>query len=273
MTTEPSDLSTLVAALRAGDPSALQALYELYAAPLVRFSAFRLGDAEAAQDVVQEVFIQVWQHARTFEDRGEAALVAWLYTIANHVVINHLRRRRRRPSVSLDATGDGAPLQGMDLAHTVCEREALRAALAQLSPLQQQVIALRFTARADHRRNGGGAGAAGRGDQGAAASRAAAPPPAVDRRARPRGAAAAGRAACLVCVSPAARAAGGTSVLTRGACLLEPRVPVRRDARVAPSAAAAPESSGRRDPRWRSQSLASSAARAAPAPSRARRRR
>ena len=84
MTTEPSDLSALVAALRAGDPSALQALYELYAAPLLRFSAFRLGEAEAAQDVVQEVFIQVWQHARTFEYRGEAALVAWLYTIANH---------------------------------------------------------------------------------------------------------------------------------------------------------------------------------------------
>ena len=32
----------------------------------------------------------------------------------------------------------------MDLAHTVCEREALREALAQLSPLQQQVIALRY---------------------------------------------------------------------------------------------------------------------------------
>ena len=146
MTTEPFDLSALIAALRAGDASAMQALYERYAPQLYRYSLFRLGDAEAAQDIVQEVFVQVWHGVRTFEYRGDAALVAWLHTIASHAVINHVRKLKRQPTVSLDATGDWQQLHGTDLARAVCERLELRQALAGLSADQHHVVALRYFA-------------------------------------------------------------------------------------------------------------------------------
>ena len=140
------DLAALLAHLRAGDASAMQALYERYAPQLYRYCLFRLGDAEAAQEIVQEVFVQVWHGVRTFEYRGDAALVGWLHKIASNAVINQVRKRRRQPTVSLDATGDWSQLHSTDMAGAVCERVELRQALACLSADQQQVVALRYFA-------------------------------------------------------------------------------------------------------------------------------
>ena len=111
-----------------------------------RYCLFRLGDAEAAQEIVQEVFVQVWHGVRTFEYRGDAALVGWLHKIASNAVINQVRKRRRQPTVSLDATGDWSQLHSTDMAGAVCERVELRQALACLSADQQQVVALRYFA-------------------------------------------------------------------------------------------------------------------------------
>ena len=138
------DLAPLLAAIRGGDPSGMQVLYDRYAAGLYRYCLVRLGEAEAAQEVVQDVFLRAWQALGTFDYRGEAALVAWLYTIARHGVISYLRTRK--PQVSLEATGAWAQPQGADVASQVCEREALRQALRELSVVQQQVIALHFFA-------------------------------------------------------------------------------------------------------------------------------
>ena len=140
------DLAALLAHLRAGNPSAMQALYELYAPQLYRYCLFRLGDAEAAQGIVQDVFVQVWHNVRTFEYRGDAALRAWLHNIASNAVINHVRQRQRQPTVSLDAPGDWAPLQA-PIWHARCASGLeLRQAIAGLSADQQQVVALRYVA-------------------------------------------------------------------------------------------------------------------------------
>lgn len=143
---EQPDLSAIVAEITEGDPDAMQALYDLYATQLFRFCLFRIGDPEAAQDVLQEVFVQAWHGLRKFEYRGEAAFVAWLHKIANNAVINHVRKRKRQPSISLSLYSDWPQLHGPDIARSVCERLELRQAVKRLSPDQQHVVALRYFA-------------------------------------------------------------------------------------------------------------------------------
>src|SRR4029078_9352879 len=55
-----------------------------------------LGEAELAEDVVQETFWRVWRRARTFQSgRGKAA--AWIFGIAHTLSWDELRRQRSRP--------------------------------------------------------------------------------------------------------------------------------------------------------------------------------
>lgn len=143
---EQPDLSTLLSLLKSGDTTAMQSLYDLYAAQLLRVCVFRLGEVEAAQEVVQDVFVQAWRGLHKFEYRGEAAFTAWLHTIANNAVMSYLRKHRRQASVSLDADGDWPQLHGTDMARSVCDRLALRQAITRLSPAQQQVVELRYVA-------------------------------------------------------------------------------------------------------------------------------
>jgi RNA polymerase sigma-70 factor (ECF subfamily) len=139
-----SDLSSAIRRAREGQPQALREIYDVYADLLFRYCYSRLHDTEAAQDCVQEIFMKVWKGIKTFEERCEHSLTAWLYTIANHVVVSYLRKHNRRRSLSLSAELQPDTAQLTDLASTICDRLALRQALSQLTNEQQHVITLKF---------------------------------------------------------------------------------------------------------------------------------
>ncbi|HEY0738369.1 MAG TPA: RNA polymerase sigma factor [Herpetosiphonaceae bacterium] len=139
-----SDLSSAIRRAREGQPQALREIYDVYADLLFRYCYSRLHDSEAAQDCVQEIFMKAWKGIKTFEERCEHSLTAWLYTIANNVVVSYLRKYNRRRSLPLSAELRPDITQLTDLASTVCDRIALRQALSQLTDEQQHVITLKF---------------------------------------------------------------------------------------------------------------------------------
>jgi RNA polymerase sigma-70 factor (ECF subfamily) len=104
--TLPSAEAALVAAVVAGSEDALATLYDRHAAVL-HATAFRLtGDRGVAEDVVQEVFLTLWNRADRF-DPSRGSLAAWLGTIARHRAVDRLRAAGRRPQlVALGRTGD-----------------------------------------------------------------------------------------------------------------------------------------------------------------------
>jgi RNA polymerase sigma-70 factor (ECF subfamily) len=70
--------------------------------------AFRLAfamlrDQAAAEGVTQDIFIKVWKALPGYN--GAAAISTWLYTIARNTCLTELKRRARRPAVSLEAPG------------------------------------------------------------------------------------------------------------------------------------------------------------------------
>jgi RNA polymerase sigma-70 factor (ECF subfamily) len=85
--------SALVAGVRAGDEHAMAQLYDRYS-PVVYSVALRvLADTGAAEDVLQEVFLQLWRNPAAF-DSNRGSLGAWLAVIARNRAIDALRKRK-----------------------------------------------------------------------------------------------------------------------------------------------------------------------------------
>src|SRR5919107_921283 len=94
------------------------------------------GDAQAAEDLTQEVFVRAWRRAP--RDVPDAVLRAWLHRTASNLAVDELRRRTRQPLATveqLDAPAADAADDG-----------AAREALAQLTPHDRLVLLLRFHA-------------------------------------------------------------------------------------------------------------------------------
>jgi DNA-directed RNA polymerase specialized sigma subunit, sigma24 homolog len=90
----------LLAALRRGDRQAFAAVIDRCGDTVYHVAYRLLGSREEAEDVLQETFLQAFQHLKDF--RGEARLCTWLYRIAYNLALMRLRRmsRRRSPSTS-----------------------------------------------------------------------------------------------------------------------------------------------------------------------------
>jgi len=139
-----NDLSSAIIRAREGQPQAIHEIYDAYGDLLFRYCYVRLNDREAAQDCVQEVLICVWKGIQAFEYRNDIALLAWLYKIANNIVVSYVRKRKRTYSSPLAAEVLLADPQTFDIAGSVCERLAIQQALSQLTSEQQHVIILKF---------------------------------------------------------------------------------------------------------------------------------
>jgi RNA polymerase sigma-70 factor, ECF subfamily len=87
-----SDLQ-LVKALRSADQAAISALYDRYSSIVYSVALRVLQDTGAAEDVLQEVFMQLWRNPEAF-DASRGNMAAWLAVIARNRAIDSLRRRR-----------------------------------------------------------------------------------------------------------------------------------------------------------------------------------
>jgi RNA polymerase sigma-70 factor (ECF subfamily) len=100
--TAPRDES-LVTRARAGDIAAFEALYRRYAGRIHGLCLRMTGSRPAAEDCVQETFVQAWQNLDRFE--GRSAFGTWLHRIAVNRVLSTQRAEKRRP-VMLVAPGE-----------------------------------------------------------------------------------------------------------------------------------------------------------------------
>jgi RNA polymerase sigma-70 factor, ECF subfamily len=135
-----SDLA-LVTAIRSGDQGAMATLYDRYS-PIVYSVALRvLQDTGAAEDVLQDIFMQLWRNPGAF-DASRGNMGAWLAVIARHRAIDRLRRRRPENDIE-DVVVSVEP----DLA-TEADRsrslDRIRAALRTMSPPQRSALEMAY---------------------------------------------------------------------------------------------------------------------------------
>lgn len=142
-----SEEHALIARAASGDTDAVGALVVAHRPSVVRIARHMLGDAAAAEDVAQDVFMRLQAALPGF--RGDAALSTWLYRVTLNLCRDHLRRgKRRRDDVDLDALVD-APAgtvaaradRDIDLQRL---RQQVRAAIDRLPEDQREAVLLRY---------------------------------------------------------------------------------------------------------------------------------
>ena len=139
--------AALIAAIAAGDRDAFSRFYDLTAP--IAFGLIRrvLRDPEAAAEVLQDVFWQVWQDASRYDPtRGSAE--AWLVTRAKTRAIDRLRSVRRRDRTFVAPVDESVAQRREEPAENPAvvaeDRSLVQSALAQLPEAQRRVIELAF---------------------------------------------------------------------------------------------------------------------------------
>jgi RNA polymerase sigma factor (sigma-70 family) len=130
--------------LIAGEEGALNEIYDQFSSFVYGLALRVIGDARAAEDVSQDVFVMVWERPDAFDpDRG--SLRTWLGTLAHRRAVDHVRREeaRRRRAIKDAARPETTPdVEEMAMALVTAER--VRAALATLPDEQRRAIQLAY---------------------------------------------------------------------------------------------------------------------------------
>ena len=133
-------LDEWVEGIRQRSDEAFRAVYESMANDLASFAIGFLHDRKAAEDAVQQAFLELVKAAKTISGDGRS-LRAWLYRSVRFTCLDELRRRRRKP-VDLGATeADHPPIVVDPMAHHLTPE--LEAALGGLTERQRTLIVLR----------------------------------------------------------------------------------------------------------------------------------
>jgi RNA polymerase sigma-70 factor, ECF subfamily len=108
----------LLSAIAAGDRPALQALYLRHKVRVYRFVLRLIGDAASAEDIVNEVFLDVWRQADGFKAKSRVS--TWILAIARHKALTALRVR---PEQRLDERAANVIADTADDAETRAEQQ------------------------------------------------------------------------------------------------------------------------------------------------------
>ena len=144
--------AALMLRVKQGEGGALAELVEKYKQPVMNVVYRMLRDATEAEDLAQNVFVQVYKSAHRYE--VSAKFSTWLFTIARNLCLNEIRRRSRHPADSMDVPHpeqDGQPWQQFEDRKTLSPPDSLlqgeleakiEEALAELPENQRTAILL-----------------------------------------------------------------------------------------------------------------------------------
>ncbi len=141
--------SALLQAISNGSSAALGELYDRYGRLVFSLAYQVTGDSGTAEEVTQEVFLQVWHKAATYQSE-QGKVLSWLASVARHRAIDALRRKNARPEGHRLEWQDGDepdlvdPTSVEEDAELSLRGAAVRRALSQLPEEQRHALALAF---------------------------------------------------------------------------------------------------------------------------------
>jgi RNA polymerase sigma-70 factor, ECF subfamily len=137
--------SDLVGRIARRERQAFDLLYDRYAQIIFNLCARILRDTTDSEDVLQEVFVQIWKEAERF-DASRASVKTWMFTIARSRALDRYRSRKNtRQRIEDDATEQLHQLSdGQDLQGTSVMQQFVSGALQQLSNEQRLVLELSY---------------------------------------------------------------------------------------------------------------------------------
>jgi len=132
----------VVGGIRQGDKGALVRVYDEYSGLVYGVALRVLRNEQAAEDVVQDVFLQLWRNPAAFDSR-RGRLATWLAVITRHKAVDLLRKRRFEVG-SAETSPLLEPLSNAKRPDWVADAEKAKALMARLPAEQRQVLEMSF---------------------------------------------------------------------------------------------------------------------------------
>jgi len=124
-------------------------IYNQYWPKIYKYTLYRVGDINVAEDLVSEVFEKVFVKFNTYNP-GKGKLSTWLFTIANNSIINYLRKNSRHAeTINFEAVESKYRLEDLIIDQEL--KGLLLKAIMCLDDRQRNIIALKFGARLTNR--------------------------------------------------------------------------------------------------------------------------
>jgi RNA polymerase sigma-70 factor (ECF subfamily) len=131
----------LVSAIRSGDERGMAQLYDRYSGIVYSVALRVLGDTGAAEDILQEVFMQLWRNPEVF-DASRGSLAGWLAVIARNRAIDSLRKRRPEDDIADLIVGiEPDMVRSVDWSRSL---EKIRGVLGSMPPPQRSALEMSF---------------------------------------------------------------------------------------------------------------------------------
>jgi RNA polymerase sigma-70 factor (ECF subfamily) len=136
----------LLEGVRGHDQAAFRALFDRYAARVLAFVRSRVGDALLAEELVTDVFFEVWRSAERF--RGESRVSSWIFGIAHFKCLVARRERRAAKRSRVEATDQAElqrvadPIDAEAQLDARAELARVRAVLAGMPEQQRRIVEL-----------------------------------------------------------------------------------------------------------------------------------
>jgi RNA polymerase sigma-70 factor, ECF subfamily len=146
---QPDSDESLIHRIVEGQSSALGELYDRYGRLVYSLAYHVVGDSAIAEEIAQEVFLQVWNKAATYQAE-QGKVVSWLTSIARHKAIDSLRRKGARPEghqVGFETEDEWDlvdPAGVEEQVETTQRGQAIRRAIARLPAEQQKALSLAY---------------------------------------------------------------------------------------------------------------------------------
>lgn len=115
----------LMRRIKGGEIAAFERLVEIHQRSVIGTVAKMLGSPTEAEDIAQQVFIRIWKSASRYEP--QARFTTWLFTITRNLVFNEVRRRQRKPTVSVEEREESTHRVVEDVRASAPDDELLRA--------------------------------------------------------------------------------------------------------------------------------------------------
>jgi RNA polymerase sigma-70 factor, ECF subfamily len=131
----------LVGAIRSGDQGAMAVLYDRYSAIVYAVALRVLQDTGAAEDLLQDIFLQLWRRPGAF-DPSRGNMAAWLAVIARNRAIDVVRRRR--PQDDIEEVMVSVEPDLASAAERSRAMEKVRGALQAMPPAQRSALELAY---------------------------------------------------------------------------------------------------------------------------------
>lgn len=139
------EIEALVLEVQEGEHQAFASLYDVFIDPIYRYVYYRVK-SEDVDDIVETVFLKVWEHIRKYKREKKASFSAWIFKIAHNAVVDHYRSTKNKETDSLDFAVPDHKREHNPIRVTedVIDKKILRTAVNKLKKNYRDVIVYKF---------------------------------------------------------------------------------------------------------------------------------